>query len=78
MRALIKSIPRGLEVCVKALIKKEVKVSIEGLGEITAPIAFIDHIASDMALLARQGFFEAFEITFREWERKLVVGLREV
>ena len=57
----------------KVHIKKWVKVSVEGLGTIIIPIAFTEYIASDIAILGRQGFFEAFEITFREWERKLII-----
>jgi len=63
---------------IKAHVKKQVGVSIEGLGRITIPIAFTEHIASDIAILGRQGFFEAFEITFREWEKKLIIKLRSV
>ena len=40
------------------------------------PIAFTEYIASDVTILGRQGFFESFEITFREWERKLIVRAR--
>ncbi len=58
---------------VKAYIKKRVKISVEELGSTMIPIAFTEYIASDVAILGRQGFFETFEITFREWERKLIV-----
>ncbi|MEB3780462.1 MAG: retropepsin-like domain-containing protein [Desulfurococcales archaeon] len=58
---------------VKAHLKKQVKVAIEGLGSIHIPIAFTEHIVSDLAILGRQGFFEAFEITFKEWEKKLII-----
>jgi len=33
------------------------------------PIAFTEYIASDITVLGRQGFFEAFEVTFRGWEK---------
>ncbi|BAN89680.1 aspartyl protease family protein [Aeropyrum camini] len=61
---------------VRAYIKKRVRIMVEGLGSITIPVAFTEYIASDIALLGRQGFFEAYEITFREWERKLVIRPR--
>ena len=49
---------------VKVYIEKWVKVLVEGLGTIIIPIAFAEYIASDIVILGRQGFFEAFEITF--------------
>ncbi|MEB3806174.1 MAG: retropepsin-like domain-containing protein [Desulfurococcales archaeon] len=63
----------GIGGYVKAYIKKQVRVIIEGLGDLHIPIAFTEYIASDLAILGRQGFFEAFEITFREWEKKLII-----
>ena len=33
-------------------------------------------MTSDIAILGRQGFFEAYEITFREWENKLIIRPR--
>ena len=63
---------------VKAYIKRQVKISIEGLGSIMIPIAFTEYITSDIAILGRQGFFEAFEITFREWEKKLTIKPRSI
>ncbi len=36
------------------------------------PIVFIPYTPIELAVLGRQGFFEAFEITFREWEKKLI------
>ena len=66
----------GIGGYVKAYIKKRVKISVEELGSTTIPIAFTEYIASDVAILGRQGFFESFEITFREWERKLIVRAR--
>ena len=56
----------GIGGYVKAYVKKQVKVTIEGLGGIYIPIAFTEYIVSDLAILGRQGFFEAFEITFIE------------
>ncbi|RLG83096.1 MAG: hypothetical protein DRO40_05680 [Thermoprotei archaeon] len=67
----------GIGGYVKAYIKKQVKISIEELGSIIIPIAFTEYITSDIAILGRQGFFETFEITFREWERKLIMRLRK-
>ena len=66
----------GIGGYVKAYIKKQVKVSVEELGSTMIPIAFTEYIASDVAILGRQGFFETFEITFREWERKMIVRAR--
>lgn len=54
----------------RSMLRSERKASIEGLGRITIPIAFTEYIVSDIAILGRQGFFEAFEITFREWGAK--------
>ncbi|RLG89225.1 MAG: hypothetical protein DRO16_04280 [Thermoprotei archaeon] len=66
----------GIGGYVKAYIKRRVKISVEELGSTTIPIAFTEYIASDVTILGRQGFFESFEITFREWERKLIVRAR--
>ncbi len=63
---------------IKAYVKKQVNVSIEELGRITIPIAFTEYIVSDIAILGRQGFFESFEITFREWEKKLIIKPRNI
>ena len=68
----------GVEGYVKAYLKKQVKITIEGLGSIHIPIAFTEHIVSDLIILGCQGFFEAFEITFREWERKLIIKSKEL
>ena len=54
---------------ISAYIKKEVE--IEGLGKLKVPVAFTEYISSDLAILGRQGFFEHFEIVFREWRREL-------
>ena len=66
----------GIGGYVRAYIKKQVKITIEELKSMTIPIAFTEYIASDIAILGRQGFFEAFEITFREWEKKLIIRPR--
>lgn len=60
----------GIGGYVRGYIKKQVRMTIEGLESITIPIAFTEYIASNTAVLGRLGFFEAFEITFREWEEK--------
>jgi len=56
---------------ISAYIKKEVEMEIEGLGKLKMPVAFTEYISSDLAILGRQGFFEHFEIVFREWRREL-------
>jgi len=56
---------------ISAYIKKEVELEIEGLGKLKVPVAFTEYISSDLAILGRQGFFEHFEIVFREWRREL-------
>jgi len=56
---------------IPAYIKKEVKLEIEGLGKLEVPVAFTEYISSDLAILGRQGFFDHFEIVFREWRREL-------
>lgn len=56
---------------VPAYIKKEIDLEIESLGRLKVPIAFTEYISSDLAILGRQGFFEYFEIVFREWRREL-------
>ncbi|MCE4600213.1 MAG: aspartyl protease family protein [Desulfurococcales archaeon] len=63
----------GIGGYVKAYIKEQVRIMVEGLRDLYIPIAFTEHIVSDLAILGRRGFFEAFEITFREWEKKLVI-----
>ncbi len=40
------------------------------------PVVFVRYMPIELAVLGRKGFFEAFEITFREWERKLIVEPR--
>lgn len=44
---------------IRAYIKRQVKITIEELGSITIPIASTEYITSDIAILGRQGFFEA-------------------
>lgn len=68
----------GIGGYVKAYVKKHVKISLEELGSITIPVAFTEYIASDIAIIGRQGFFEAFEIIFREWEKKLIIRSRNI
>ena len=48
-------------------------MTVGRLGSIEVPIAFTEYISSDIAIIGRQGFFENFEIVFREWERKLII-----
>ena len=50
--------------------RNQVRIVLDELGSTTIPIAFTEYMASGMAILGRQGFFEAHEITFREWEKK--------
>jgi len=45
----------------RAYIKKQVSIILEELGSTTIPIAFTEYMASDTAILDRQGFFEAHE-----------------
>jgi len=66
----------GIGGYIRAYIKKQVRMSIEELGSITIPMTFTEYITSDIALLGRQGFFEAYEITFREREKKLIIRPR--
>ena len=66
----------GIGGYVRARVKRQVKTSIEGLRSINIPIAFTEYITSDIAILGRQGFFEAFEIIFKEWEKRLVIRSR--
>lgn len=63
----------GIGGYIKAYVKKQVRISVEELGGLTIPAAFTEYMASDIAILGRQGFFEAFEIVFREWEKKLII-----
>lgn len=51
------------------LVIEEVKIKI--------PIVFISYTPIELAILGREGFFEAFEITFKEWEKKLILKPRE-
>ncbi len=47
-----------------------------GAFRLRIPITFIPYTPIELAVLGRKGFFEAFEITFKEWEKKLVVKPR--
>ena len=40
------------------------------------PAVFVPYMPIELAVLGRKGFFEAFEVTFREWERKLIIMSR--
>ena len=42
------------------------------------PIVFIPYTPIELAILGRKGFFETFEVTFREWEKKLIIKSRKV
>ena len=66
----------GIGGYIRAYVKKHVKIAIEELGSITIPVAFTEYTTSDIAILGRQGSFEAYEITFREWEKKLIIRPR--
>jgi len=61
----------GIGGYIPAYIVNNVLVEIEGLRKIRIPIAFTEYISSDLAILGRKGFFEKFEIVFREWKREL-------
>ncbi len=58
---------------VRAYLKERVRMTVGRLESIEVPIAFTEYISSDIAIIGRQGFFENFEIVFREWERKLII-----
>ena len=47
-----------------------------GAFRLRIPVVFVPYTPIELAVLGRKGFFEAFEITFREWERKLIVKPR--
>ncbi len=61
----------GVLESIQAYLKDKVQVSLEGLGTFSMPVAFTDHEFQDTLIIGREGFFENFEITFREWEKKL-------
>ncbi len=48
-----------------------------GAFRLKIPIVFVPYTPIELAVLGRKGFFEAFEITFREWERKLIIKPRK-
>jgi len=50
--------------------------AIIGEFKLEIPIVFVPYTPIELAVLGRKGFFEAFEITFREWERKLIIKPR--
>ena len=64
----------GIGGYVRALLKKNVEVEVDGIGRLVIPIAFTEYVASDIAVLGRQGFFEALEITFRESSKEVVLS----
>ncbi len=66
----------GIGGYVLAYIKNDVNIEIEDLGELKIPVAFTEYISSDLAILGRQGFFENFEVIFKEWERKLELRIK--
>ncbi|MEB3779066.1 MAG: retropepsin-like domain-containing protein [Desulfurococcales archaeon] len=49
-----------------------------GAFRLRIPIVFVPYTPIELAVLGRKGFFEAFEITFREWERKLIIKPRNI
>jgi len=60
-------------------IKGKLIPNVEAMMEefrIQIPIVFVPYTPIELAVLGRKGFFEAFEITFREWEKKLTIRPR--
>ena len=53
----------------------DVEVMI-GAFRLRIPVVFVPYMPIELAVLGRKGFFETFEITFREWERKLIIKPR--
>ncbi|MCE4614043.1 MAG: hypothetical protein F7B60_00725 [Desulfurococcales archaeon] len=49
-----------------------------GAYSLRIPIVFIPYIPIELAVLGRKEFFDAFEIAFREWERKLIIKPRNM
>ena len=47
-----------------------------GSFRLRIPVVFVPYMPIELAVLGRKGFFEAFEITFREWERRLIIKPR--
>ena len=47
-----------------------------GAYSLRIPIVFIPYTPIELAVLGRKGFFNALEITLREWERKLIIKPR--
>ncbi len=56
---------------IKGKLIPNVEAVIEGF-RIQIPIVFVPYTPIELAVLGRKGFFEKFEITFREWEKKLI------
>jgi len=62
----------GIVGYVKGVLIDDVVIELRELGfKTTIPIVFTEHISSDLAILGRKGFFEKFEIVFREWRKEL-------
>ena len=62
----------GIVGYVKGVLIDDVVIELRELGFRTSiPIVFTEYISSDLAILGRKGFFEKFEIVFREWKREL-------
>jgi len=57
-------------------VKNNVLVTLGKLGGARIPIAFTIYDFPEAVILGREGFFESFEITFREWERKVLLRKR--
>jgi len=61
---------------IKGKLVSDVEAVIEGF-RIQVPIVFVSYTPIELAVLGRKGFFEEFEITFREWEKKLILKPRK-
>ncbi len=62
---------------IKGRLVPDVEAVVEGFGT-QIPIVFVPYTPIELAVLGRKGFFEAFEITFREWEKKLIIRPRSM
>ncbi len=60
---------------IKGKLVPDVEATIGGF-KIQIPIVFVPYTPIELAILGRKGFFENLEITFREWEKKLIVRPR--
>lgn len=67
----------GVGGSIRAFIKDSASVTLKGLGTISMPVAFTERLTIDTPILGRAWFFESFEITFREWERKIIIRSRQ-